>query len=235
MLQTDAQTDAWDLLQTALATQVVIPNSLPAWTGETLILGLDVQYDGEKAYVAGDLQTLSGKWIGTYIAQTIVDTPYIPRYFAFREGPVLQRFIAYWQASTQLLADILLIDGHGIAHHRKLGVASWLGVQLQCPTIGCAKESLLPFKGEYLENQKGSYLPILLEQEIVGVALRTQIDVKPIFVSAGHLTTLDTSIAIVMQLASLYRVPDNLRRADQYARQAAKHEPAKEWTDLGVF
>lgn len=228
------QIEAWDALQTKLASQVIISNGLPAWEASTLVLGLDVQYSGDNAFVAGDLQTLGGEWIGTFVGQTTVDAPYIPRYFAFREGPVLQRFIAHWQASTHYKADVLLIDGHGIAHPRKFGVASWLGVMLQCPTIGCAKESLLPFAG-VLEDTQASTLPILLEGEAVGVALRTQAGVKPIFVSVGHQTSLPTSIDLVMRLASQYRVPDNLRRADQYARQAFRGEPAKGWVDIGVF
>jgi deoxyribonuclease V len=224
----------WDTLQTELAAQVRLLPTQPTWADSTLILGLDVQYDGDNAYVAGDFQTLGGELKGTYVARTTVDTPYQPSYFAFREGPVLQRFIKYWQASTSQKADILLIDGHGIAHPRKLGVASWLGVMLQCAAIGCAKESLIHFKGD-LAPERGKTLPIQVGEEEVGVALRTQTGIKPIFVSAGHLTALDSSIDLVLRLSSQYRIPDNLRRADQYARQAFRQEPAKEWIDLGSF
>jgi deoxyribonuclease V len=227
-------TETWNNLQNELAKQVQILPTQTAWADETIILGLDVQYDGDKAYVAGDLQTLGGELKGTFVGQTIVTEPYLPSYFAFREGPVLQRFIEFWQNQTQQKADILLIDGHGIAHPRKLGVASWLGVMLQCPTVGCAKESLLYFEGTLAEEQ-GKTLPIWLEGETVGVALRTQRGIKPIFVSAGHLTALDSSIDLVLRLCSDYRNPDSLRRADQFARQAFRQEPAKEWTDLGTF
>ncbi len=226
--------DNWDLLQTTLAQQVMHLPAQPVWADDTRILGLDVQYDGDNAYIAGDLQTLAGKLFGTYIAKTTVAVPYKPQYFAFREGPILQNFIAYWEAQTGLKADLLLIDGHGIAHPRKLGVASWLGVQLDLPTVGCAKESLIHFQGN-LAEEKGSSLPILLEKETVGVALRTQKGIKPVFVSVGHLVSLEASIDLVMRLTSLYRISDNLRRADQYARQAFRGEPAKEWIDLGSF
>jgi deoxyribonuclease V len=224
----------WDALQNELSAQVRILPTQTAWADETRILALDVQYDGDKAYVAGDFQTLAGELLGTFVGKTLVNVPYQPGYFAFREGPVLQNFIRYWEQQTNQKADILLIDGHGIAHPRKLGVASWLGVMLQCPTVGCAKESLLHFEGE-LAQERGKTLPILLETETVGVALRTQNGIKPVFVSAGHLTALDSSIDLVLRLSSAYRIADTLRRADQYARQAFRQEPAKEWTDLGEF
>lgn len=226
--------ETWNLLQTELAAQVKHLPTQPFWIDDTRVLGLDVQYDGDDAYIAGDFQTLGGKLLGTYIAKTTVNIPYKPQYFAFREGPVLQRFIQYWEAQTNQKADLLVIDGHGIAHPRKLGVASWLGVQLNLPTVGCAKESLIYFKGD-LPASKGSTLPILLQDELVGVALRTQTGIKPIFVSVGHLVSLEAAIDVVMRLTSEYRISDNLRRADQYARQAFRGEPAKDWINLGVF
>lgn len=226
--------EQWDALQNELSAQVRILPTQTAWADETRILALDVQYDGDKAFVAGDFQTLGGELLGTFVGKTFVHVPYQPGYFAFREGPVLQNFIQYWENQTKQQADVLLIDGHGIAHPRKLGVASWLGVMLQRPTVGCAKESLLHFEGE-LEQVRGKTLPVLLGTETVGVALRTQDGIKPVFVSAGHLTALDSSIDLVLRLSSIYRISDTLRRADQYARQAFRQEPAKDWIDVGEF
>lgn len=226
--------ETWDLLQTELAQQVIALPTQPLWADDTHILGLDVQYDGDNAYIAGDFQTLGGKLKGTYIAKTAVRVPYKPQYFAFREGPILKDFIAYWEAQTNQKADLLVIDGHGIAHPRRLGVASWLGIHLNLPTVGCAKESLLHFEGN-LSIEKGSTLSIISQDEVVGVALRTQKGIKPVFVSIGHLVSLEASVDIVMRLTSEYRISDNLRRADQYARQAFRQESAKDWINLGEF
>ena len=228
------QNQDWDNLQHALAQQVIRLTETTAWREDTRILSLDVQYNGEEAFVAGDFQTLAGEWLGTFVGKTTVEVPYLPGYFAFREGPVLEKYIHYWQKQTGHQADLVVIDGHGIAHPRKLGVASWLGVKLSCPTIGCAKESLLHFEGD-LAEERGSTLPILLGTEKVGVALRTQKGINPIFVSAGHQISLEDAIDITLRLSSTYRIPDNLRRADQYARQAFRGEPAREWKDIGTF
>jgi deoxyribonuclease V len=225
-------TTALEQQQTLLAQQVVIQPFQVA--DNTLILSLDVQYEGDIAFVAGDVQYLGGEVAGQFTARTTVSFPYLPAFFAFREGPVLVGFIKHFLQNQQLVPDLILIDGHGRAHPRRLGVASWVGVALNMPIVGCAKDSLLPYSGE-LGQEKGSFLPILLGEETVGYALRAVTSVKPIFVSAGHRTDLETSKNIIEKLEGSYRVPDCLRRADQVARRYQKGERGADFQDLGQF
>lgn len=189
--------------------------------GDT-ILALDIQYAGEQACVAGDLQVWQGEHFGIYTGIAQTGLAYQPGLFSFREGPPLYDFVKYLERQTTIKPDFIVVDGHGIAHHRKFGVASWLGLALEMPTLGCAKDTLLQYAGE-LGIEKGSKLPIYLENELVGYALRSQAGVKPIFVSVGHLLDLESSVLIINALVSEFRIPDMLRRADQAARNLAKN------------
>lgn len=187
-----------------------------------LIFALDIQYVGEDAFVGIDVLQVNGKLLGTYVLKTQAGMEYVPQYFAFREGPPLLQAVQQLQAQTQLVPQLLIVDGHGIAHPRKLGVASWLGVQAGLPSIGLAKETLLRYSGE-LALARSSTLPIWLDNALVGVALRTQDGVKPVFVSTGHLISLAESVRLILALSEGgFRIPDPLRRADQAARAFAK-------------
>ncbi|MDM8558123.1 endonuclease V [Candidatus Parabeggiatoa sp. HSG14] len=210
-------------LQTKWATQVVIPveNSGYVPQSDDIIFSLDIQYVGDIAFVGLDIQRYSGKIIGTYVGQTYVEIAYFPQFFCFREGPPLLKIVNYVQQHFALKPSVLITDGHGIAHPRRFGVACWLGVQINQPVIGCAKRTLLEYQGE-LGKIRGSWLPVYLENEMVGRVLRTQENIKPIFVSAGHKINLHTATEMVLKLASKYRLCESLRRADQAARAYAK-------------
>lgn len=189
----------------------------------SLIFSLDVQYVDEIGFVACDIQTLGGKlcWVGiTEIACTV---PYTPQYFGFRETPLLVQTIQQIMKTENLQPDLIIIDGHGIAHPRYCGAATIVGINLGIPTIGCAKEPLLKYVGE-LGSKRGDALPTKLNDELVGYVLRTQNDTKPVFLSVGHLFNLERAKEIILQLSSSYRIAEPLRRADQYARAAAKGE-----------
>lgn len=118
-----------------------------------------------------------------------------------------------WETLTKK-PDVLLVDGIGIAHPRRLGIATHLGLILALPTIGCAKSVLT---GTYEEpgNNPGdfSYLIDLKTNERIGAALRTKTNVKPMFISPGHLITLEDSIRIVMQCVRKHRLPEPTRAA----------------------
>lgn len=168
---------------------------------------------------------------GGFAAAVPVQVPYIPRFFCFREGPPLLETITAIQDRFGLAPDLILVDGHGIAHPRRFGVACWVGLKTGIPTIGCAKKTLLNYAGE-IGKRRGDSLPIADQDEVVGAALTTRDNVKPVFVSPGHGINLDTTIEIILAL-SRYRIPDPLRRADQVARACAKGQIPAGITDLG--
>ena len=208
-------------LQMKMAKEVVVlsddETAFPA-PGQK-IATLDVQYQGDKAFVAVDVLSWPASPIVTYVCTCSVGVPYQPGYFAFREGPVLKEALYKVLELVDELA-LLIVDGHGTAHPRGLGVASWLGLQMRIPSIGLAKESLLKFRSEVPKNA-GARGNITHVGEVVGAALRTVEGVKPVFVSPGHLMGLDQACRIVMNLRGDYRIIEPMRRADQACRAAA--------------
>lgn len=141
--------------------------------------------------------------------------PYIPGYLSFKEGPGILK--AY--EALKVKPDIILFDGQGIAHPRRIGIASHMGAILDIPTIGCAKSRLI---GEYKEPGKKrgdwTYLYYNYKGERIGAVVRTRDDVRPLFVSPGHRIDIETSVEIVMRSTSGFRIPEPLRRADHIAK-----------------
>lgn len=212
--------------QDALAKKVIRPKDGEGYTPEheDLIFSLDIQYVGEDAYVGIDIQRANGELLGTYVSKEATGMEYVPRYFAFREGPPLLDALRKLEKIHGLKPNLLVVDGHGIAHPRRLGVASWLGVQLDIPTIGMAKKTLLQYTGD-AKQERGSQLLIIDAGETVGAVLRTQTDIQPVFASIGHKISLAASIQVLLELSEEgYRIPEPLRRADQAARAYAKGE-----------
>jgi deoxyribonuclease V len=138
-----------------------------------------------------------------------VSFPYIPGFLSFREGPVIVEAIN----NLKLKPHLILFDGQGIAHPKRMGIASHVGVILDMPTIGCAKSRLV---GEYKEPgfKKGNWSSLRYNGITVGAVLRTRENVNPVFVSPGHRTDLKSSIEIVQKCSGKYRIPEPLRRAD---------------------
>ncbi|NUM35320.1 MAG: endonuclease V [Candidatus Brocadiae bacterium] len=185
------------------------------------ILALDIQYVGDFAHIGGDLWEWQGGHIDTFAAAVKSSFPYVPGYFCFREGPPLLSFYEKLRDQYQIFPDLIIIDGHGTAHPRKLGVACWMGIATKVPTIGCAKDTLVHYEGA-LEEKKAARLPVFVDKDLVGYVLRTQDGIKPLFVSPGHLVSLETSALVILGLPGEYRIPDILRNADQAARHHAK-------------
>jgi deoxyribonuclease V len=132
---------------------------------------------------------------------------------AFREGGVIIKAIE----NIKSLPDLIIFDGHGIAHPRSLGIASHIGVLLDIPTIGCAKEILC---GEYKEpgKIKGDFEYIYMSKKKVGVILRTRNYTKPVFVSPGHRVGIIQAKDIVLRCCLKYRIPEPLREAHRLTR-----------------
>jgi len=141
-----------------------------------------------------------------------VELPYIPGFLAFREAPNLLQ--AY--RKLQQKPDLIMVDGHGISHPRRLGIATHLGLHLQKPTMGVAKKVLV---GKYTEPAaaKGSISPLVYKNEVIANVLRTKYNIKPVFVSPGHLMDLDAATEIALACATKYKLPEPTRLADHYA------------------
>jgi deoxyribonuclease V len=140
--------------------------------------------------------------------------PYIPGYLAFREAPNLLK--AY--AKLTLEPDLIFVDGHGVAHPRGMGIASHLGVLINKPTIGIAKSILV---GKYPEPGLvvGSYAEIDYKGRMLGYALRSRSNVKPVFVSPGHLVDFEQALEFTLQTLGKYRLPEPTRIADLYSKK----------------
>jgi deoxyribonuclease V len=146
------------------------------------------------------------------IARIPTAFPYVPGYLSFREIPAIMT--AFPQLKTT--PDLILCDGQGYAHPRRLGLACHLGVLLDIPTIGVAK-SLFIGKHEDIAPEKGSWQPLVDRGETIGVVLRSRSLVKPIYISIGHKISLPTAIDYVMGCLTKYRLPETTRWADKLA------------------
>ncbi len=212
-------------IQHQLAQSLIIPDDkqpLPI-SAEDLIFTFDIQYKGDIGYLAIDVRRWESDRVGVFTGAYPVTTAYQPGFFAFREGPVLQKGLEDLIEQTDFRPSLLVIDGHGTAHPRKLGVASWLGIQTDFPSIGVAKETLVKYTGE-LAEETGATLPVTVgtPPEMVGHVLRSQDGINPIFVSCGHRVSQQNAVKITMGLRSEYRIIEPIRIADQAARQLAK-------------
>jgi deoxyribonuclease V len=138
--------------------------------------------------------------------------PYVPGLLSFREAPaVLAAF-----ERLRLAPDLILYDGQGIAHPRRFGIASHLGLLLDCPSIGVAKTRLV---GEHRTpaNRRGAWAPLRDASETLGAVLRTRAGAKPLYVSIGHRVSLESAVRWTMACVTRYRLPETTRRAHQLA------------------
>jgi len=149
-------------------------------------------------------------------AQRPTPFPYVPGLLSFREGPVLEEAFARLKAEP----DVFLFDGMGIAHPRRCGIASHLGLWLDRPTVGCGK-TLLTGRFSDLGQEKGSRAPLIHRGETIGVALRTRTGTNPMFISPGHLADIPTSAELVMRCSPKFRLPEPIRLAHNAAGEFA--------------
>jgi deoxyribonuclease V len=175
------------------------------------IAGVDISVGKVSGVARGAVVVLSYpdlKVVETRIAEGALNFPYVPGLLSFREAPLA---IAACERLT-ITPDLFLIDGQGVAHPRRFGLASHLGLFLNKPTIGCAKSLLC---GHYEEpaTKAGSYAAIVDKDETIGVVLRTKPGTKPVYVSIGYKVDLTTAIYWVMQCCRGYRLPEPLRLA----------------------
>lgn len=159
-----------------------------------------------------------------------VTFPYIPGLLGFREGPAIIRAIK----ALKRQPDLLFIDGQGIAHPAKMGIASHAGVLLDVPTIGCAKSRLV---GEYGEpgGRRGDRSPLFYRGELVGTVLRTRDNVKLLFISPGHKVDFGDSVEMALSCGRGFRIPEPTRVADletkRLKRDVKKMQTEKKYTE----
>ncbi|QKW10210.1 endonuclease V [Streptomyces sp. NA04227] len=206
-------------VQDELRARVILTEAGPA-PGAGHVTGLDVAYDDARDLVVAAavvLDAASLKVVAEATAVGRVSFPYVPGLLAFRELPTVLAVLARLPVEPGLL----VCDGYGLAHPRRFGLACHLGVLTGLPTIGVAKN---PFTFSYREpgQERGAAAPLTDGAEEVGRALRTRTATKPVFVSVGHRTDLDTACAHVLALTPRYRLPESTRRADALCRQALK-------------
>lgn len=201
------------LLQEELKTKVIRKNSFSKNIRH--IAGVDVAYNELEHRMIGAIVVLDAdtfEVVDQAWHEMEITFPYIPGLFSFREvPPILAAF-----EKLKIKPELIICDAQGIAHPKGVGMATHLGIELDIPTIGCAKKRLI---GNYEKNElgkeRGSLLPLIWDSAEVGVALRTQSDVKPMFVSIGHKIDLQTSIDWILKLCSKFRLPETVRHADQ--------------------
>jgi deoxyribonuclease V len=192
------------------------------------VAGIDVSYDKGSDWLFAAIVVLhlpDLRLIGSASAVAQVPFPYIPGLLSFRECPAV---LQAWD-KLKVRPDCLMCDGQGIAHPRRLGIASHLGLWLDLPSIGCAKSLLV---GTYREPgvTRGSTEPLIHRKEHVGAILRTKDNVSPVFVSQGHKITLERAVELVLACCTKYRLPEPTRRAhllvNEIRREAGKAEKA---------
>jgi deoxyribonuclease V len=205
----------WDLtptqavtLQRELASQVETRTPM---THCELIAGADVSYNRFSKVLYAGVVVLRLEDLAIIEEQGIVaevSFPYVPGLLSFRETPVLLEAFARVQAEP----DVVMVDGHGYSHPRRVGYASHLGLWLDRPTIGCAKSRLI---GDFKEpgRKAGSVAPLKDRDEIIGGVVRTKTGVKPVFVSVGHRIDLRSAVEIVLAACRGYRIPEPTRQA----------------------
>lgn len=184
-------------------------------TKVNLVAGVDISVDRTSGMGTAAIVVLSYPVLDVVEIQTStgrIKFPYIPGLLSFREIPLL---IPAFE-KLENVPDIVIVDGQGIAHPRRIGIACHLGLFLNIPTIGCAKSRLI---GTYNEPgiKPGNWSVLLDNNDVIGAVLRTKEGVKPVYVSPGHMIDLMSCVDWVMACCRGYRLPEPIRLAHYVA------------------
>lgn len=205
-------------MQEALRSRLVADRPGPAEIGTAA--GLDVAYAEDDDRLAAAVAVLDVPALAEVERSVVtgrVEFPYVPGLFAFRELPALVDALRALRSTP----DLLVCDGHGLAHPRRFGLACHLGVLTGLPTVGVAKTPLVG-RWDEPDARRGAWTPLVDGGEIVGRVLRTRTGVKPVFLSVGSGIDLDTATRHVLALTPAYRLPETTRAADALARTALR-------------
>ncbi len=205
-------------LQRKLSSQIILESKVG---NIKYIAGVDVSYVKRVNLAFATIVVLNYKTLEIvekkyHISQ--ITFPYIPGLLSFREIPPILECIKKCKISP----DIYICDGQGIAHPRKMGLATHLGIILNRPTIGCAKKKLVGHFTPPPLNMK-SWSPLWYKGEQIGAVLRNKPRVKPIFISPGHLVDINKSIEVVRNTSTKYRLPEPTRLADKFTKELKKN------------
>ncbi|MDI6710883.1 MAG: deoxyribonuclease V [Thermoanaerobacterales bacterium] len=197
-------------LQEALRSRLVVGGA-PDLDSVGLVAGADVSFSrvANRVYAAVVVLTYPGlAEVDVATAEGDATFPYVPGFLVYREGPVLERAFA----ALSRMPDVVLFDGHGLAHPRRLGIASHFGILLDRPTVGVAKSRLV---GEFEDPgpEPGDTAPLIDRGEPVGCVLRTKRGVRPVFVSVGHRIGLEQAVDLALSCCRGYRLPEPTRLA----------------------
>ena len=199
-------------LQQQLKSQVITADRLGPIRS---VAGVDAGFENAGAITRAAVAVLSFpelQLVEHAIARRPTTFPYVPGLLSFREVPTVLDALA--QLNT--IPDLLLCDGQGVAHPRRLGIAAHLGLLADLPAIGVAKSRLVGTHNEVPEH-KGGWVPLRDKGETIGAVLRTRVGTKPLYVSSGHRVSLETAIGYVLRCTPKYRLPETTRWADKLA------------------
>lgn len=205
-------------LQRQLAQRVLSDGCLPPKL--RYVAGTDVSYSrgSSRFFAAVVVLALPDLSVVEQVsASDSVSFPYVPGLLSFRELPVMLKAFKLLRTTP----DAVLVDGQGIAHPRRLGLASHLGLWLDLPTVGCAKSRLCGEHGQ-AGPLRGDGVPLVLDDKTVGTVLTTRDGVKPLYISPGHLLDLPAAAELVMRCLGRYRLPEPTRLAHHLANEARR-------------
>ena len=210
---------SWDLapaeavrLQTELASRIERTDRLGA---VRFVAGIDISANDRTGVARAAVVVLTFpalEEVEVARAQEPLRMRYVPGLLSFREAPVILKACERLRQAP----DLLMVDGQGIAHPRRIGIASHLGLLLDLPSIGCAK-SILRGRHEPLPDEVGARAPLIDRGEVIGMALRTRRRAQPLIVSIGHRVSLETAVRFVEQCSRGYRLPEPTRLAHIHA------------------
>lgn len=179
------------------------------------IAGVDVGFEDRGRVTRAAVVVLALDGLGVvdqHLARQPTRFPYVPGLLSFREIPAVLEALE----GLSTMPDLLLCDGHGIAHPRRVGIAAHLGLLTDIPSIGVGKSRLVG-QHEAVPYQKGEWVPLVDKNELIGAVVRTREKVKPLFISPGHRVCIETSVDFVMRAVTRYRLPETTRLADSLA------------------
>ncbi len=204
-------------LQTWLSAKVVTSGTVRRPL--RLVAGLDCSI-GADGHVHGAVVVCAGPdWhvIEAVSASAAPLMPYVPGLLSFREAPILLEALK----KLRITPDLLLVDGHGIAHPRGLGLAAHIGLHVDVPTMGVAKDVLIGEHGKP-GKKRGDWVPLRIGRKRIGLVLTTRDGTKPVFVSVGNGIGLFPGARRVLDTATKYRLPEPIRQADRISRRLAR-------------
>lgn len=199
-------------IQRRLRDAVIREDQLPA---VQTVAGVDVGFEDEGRVTRAAIVVLTFpelEPVDQALARRPTSFPYIPGLLSFREVPAVLDALE----ALQTRPDLLLCDGQGIAHPRRLGIASHIGVLVDLPSIGVAKSRLAGYH-KAVGEVRGAMQPLLDKGEQIGVVLRTRSGVRPLYISIGHRISLETAVEYVMACTPKYRLPETTRQAHRLA------------------